>query len=188
MAQVSVVIVSRNEGEHLRSTVSSLRAGLPQGGEIVIVDDNSTDGSADRLEDDGGPPVVRVLRQRERLGVSQARNLGARQCHGDVVVFGDAHIEAPPSWVSPLLEALADPGVGVVGPVISNMDDRTLKGWGLHFSDPWLDWRSLHRKEGPIPTRSRCWAAVSWRCAARSSKPPAVSTRAWSGTASRTRS
>ena len=46
---VSLIVVSHNEGEWLRKTVNSLARTIPLGGEILVVDDSSTDGSVDRL-------------------------------------------------------------------------------------------------------------------------------------------
>ena len=44
---ISVIVPSLNEGELLRRTINSLRSGLPENGEIIVVDDGSTDGGAD---------------------------------------------------------------------------------------------------------------------------------------------
>jgi LPS sulfotransferase NodH/GT2 family glycosyltransferase/SAM-dependent methyltransferase len=146
-----VVIVSHNEGVYLRRTIDSLRPGLPPGGKIVVVDDASTDGSADELQDEA---AVVVVRPGERLGVSRSRNLGASYTGGHTVVFCDAHIEAPRSWASPLLGVLEDPAVGAVGAVISNLKNRTSKGYGLGFCGPALKWKYLPlqgREPYPVP-------------------------------------
>ena len=60
MIPVSVVITSLNEGELLRQTVDNHLARLPSGGEIVVVDDGSTDGSTDFLN--GNYEGVTLLR------------------------------------------------------------------------------------------------------------------------------
>jgi glycosyltransferase involved in cell wall biosynthesis len=57
-APVSVVIVTHNEGELLASTVASFLASLPEGGEIVVVDDLSTDGSAGQLPAESIPTSI----------------------------------------------------------------------------------------------------------------------------------
>ena len=52
--EISVVVVTLNEGDMLRSTVTSLDATLPEDAEIVVVDGGSTDGSADFLQGTNG--------------------------------------------------------------------------------------------------------------------------------------
>ena len=51
---VSVVIVTHNEGGELARTVEAIRETVPESTEIVVIDDVSTDGSADALEADEG--------------------------------------------------------------------------------------------------------------------------------------
>jgi glycosyltransferase involved in cell wall biosynthesis len=135
MTSLSVVIISLNEGESLRRTVDNLLAGLPSQSEIIVVDDSSTDGSTAFLSD--GYPGVTVLRPPERLGVSRARNFGARHAHGDVLVFSDAHVCAPPGWSEPLLEVLARPEVGAVAPAIGVM--RSAAGESVGYGQKWCD-------------------------------------------------
>jgi glycosyltransferase involved in cell wall biosynthesis len=118
MTNVSVMIISLNEGDALRSTVDSMSATLPPGSEIIVVDDGSTDGSTDFLRDQ---PSVTLLQPAERLGVAKARNFGAQHAHGKVLVFSDAHVTTPAGWCEPLVDLLAHPEVGAVAPAVSMM-------------------------------------------------------------------
>jgi glycosyltransferase involved in cell wall biosynthesis len=68
---VSVVIVTHNEGDNLRRTVEATRATVPDSTEIVVIDDASTDGSAERLESEPGIVIERPDRP---LGISAGRN------------------------------------------------------------------------------------------------------------------
>ncbi|MBN2131268.1 MAG: class I SAM-dependent methyltransferase [Sedimentisphaerales bacterium] len=104
--RVAVVMPSHNEGDRLAHTVRCLLAGgAGVVGEIVIVDDGSTDGSIDAI--DPGPRlgnevqfmrhgvVIRVVRFAERRGVAAARQYGGELAyrHGAaVVLFMDAHV------------------------------------------------------------------------------------------------
>jgi len=125
---VSVVIPSHDEGHRLASTVDSLLAALPLTAEVIVVDDCSTDGSADRLDYIDGR--VRVLRPPERLGVAGARNYGASVSRGSLLVFCDAHVSVAPGWLRPLAEALTVADVGAVAPGITSMDVGAT-GYGL---------------------------------------------------------
>jgi GT2 family glycosyltransferase len=140
-ASVSAVIVSHNEGDMLRRTVLNLRGTLPADGEIVVLDDASTDGSADASG--WGVPGVRVFRPADRLGAARARNFGAQQARGEMIVFCDAHIEAPPGWVDRFAAALERRDVGAVGATISAMGSPSLKGCGFTWRDPYLNVRWL---------------------------------------------
>jgi GT2 family glycosyltransferase len=149
---VSVIVVSHNEGAWLRKTVDSLAGTIPLSGEIVVVDDNSTDGSVDRLLPQDR---VRILRPKRRLGASRARNFGARHARGRILVFCDAHIEAPQRWFPPFRAALARPRVGLVGPAATEMNSRDVKGFGLRIVDAglncnWLDQLSSSPYEVPL--------------------------------------
>ena len=158
---VSVVVVSHNEGDHLRRTVDSLLAGLPPDGEVVVIDDGSTDGSASCLAT--RYLGVTVVRPESRLGVSAARNLGAAQARGDVLVFSDAHVAAPPGWLAPLCEVLAEPGVGAVGPVVSAMGRPDARGHGFHWKDAALnvEWLPRQLEEPyPVPMMAGCFLAL----------------------------
>ncbi len=47
--KISVVVISRNEGRELKRTVENFDDTLPAGSEIIVIDDGSSDGSANHL-------------------------------------------------------------------------------------------------------------------------------------------
>jgi GT2 family glycosyltransferase len=150
---MSVVVASHNEGGYLRRTVQSLLASVPADGELIVVDDGSTDGSADCLV--RGYGGVTILRPAERLGAAGARNFGARHARGEVLVFSDAHIEAPLGWAASVLTVLGRPEVGAVGPAMSDMRHPTNKGYGFRWRDAaltveWLAQQQTHPYPVPL--------------------------------------
>jgi GT2 family glycosyltransferase len=158
---ISVVMVSHNEGENLRRTVKSFLAALPAGGELIVVDDHSTDGSAAALAGTGGP--VRVVRPAERLGVARSRNFGASHAGGDVLVFSDAHVDVPDRWWEPFLEVLAWEEVGAVGPVVSSLEQRESRGYGSRWRDASLniEWLPSQGSDPyPVPLLVGCFTAA----------------------------
>lgn len=82
--RVSVIIPAYNAAQTIRATLDSL---VGQAGEIIVVDDGSTDGTADLVA--GEYPGVVLLRQENR-GVSAARNSGMAAATGDYIAFVDA--------------------------------------------------------------------------------------------------
>lgn len=147
---MSAVIVSHNEGDMLRRTVFNLLETLPPDGEVIVLDDASTDGSAD--PNGWGRERVSVLRPPERLGAARARNYGGEHARGAMLVFCDAHIETPPGWVERFQTVLRQPQVGAVGAVVSALGNPGLKGYGFHWSDAQLNVRWLPRQgRDPYP-------------------------------------
>src|SRR5260370_14241143 len=104
--KISVVVISRNEGSELKRTVENFDDTLPAGGEVIVIDDGSTDGSADHLA---------LRRDRIRLhraqgyGVARARNFGARQARCHVIVYADAHLRLRSDWWQSIVAVLWDP-------------------------------------------------------------------------------
>ncbi|KAH8850307.1 polypeptide N-acetylgalactosaminyltransferase 9 [Schistosoma japonicum] len=74
--------------------------------------------------------VVKIVRTKRREGLIRARMLGAAQSSGKVLVFLDSHIECTTGWLEPLLDRIAYNSSIVVVPVISTINDKTLK---YHF-------------------------------------------------------
>src|SRR5215211_1161545 len=111
--RASVVVVAHNEGDELPATVAALLATTPDGTEIVVVDDQSDDGSPSAVP---SAPGVTVLRTAERSGITRSRNLGAAHATGDVLVFSDGHVRTEPGWLEPLAEELSAAGVGAAAP------------------------------------------------------------------------
>jgi hypothetical protein len=110
-ARVSVIVPARDSAATLAECLRSLRAqDWPREAlELVCVDDGSTDATA-RI---AGELADRVVRPAEApAGPAAARNAGAAAAVGEVLVFLDADVVAPPGTVRALAAALLeDPGL-----------------------------------------------------------------------------
>lgn len=151
--------MSHNEGDNLRRTVHGLLATLPRDAELVVVDDVSSDASAEILAD--SYPTVRVVRPATRLGVAAARNYGARRSSGRIVVFSDAHVDVPTGWFDAFADVLEDPAVGAAAPAATGMD-RGACGYGRTWVDAALTERWLPRRSDspyPVPLLSGLFLA-----------------------------
>jgi GT2 family glycosyltransferase len=130
--RTSVVVITHNEGDRLRRTVDELATTLPDEAEIVVVDDHSTDGSADLpLADER----LRVVRPPTRFGIARSRNYGAAHARGEVLVFTDAHMSFDPGWLAPIRDALESPDVGAASLPVAAIDDSRCKGYGIRWKD-----------------------------------------------------
>jgi glycosyltransferase involved in cell wall biosynthesis len=105
--RVSVVVPVHNGERFIAESVRSVLRQTRPVFECVVVDDGSTDGTADVLR--GFDGAVRVIRQ-ARAGVGAARNAGMRAASGDHFAFLDADDVWMPRKVERQLEALASAG------------------------------------------------------------------------------
>ncbi|MET8418726.1 bifunctional polysaccharide deacetylase/glycosyltransferase family 2 protein [Streptomyces sp. NPDC005098] len=108
---VSVLVPAFNERECIANTVRSLVAS-EHPIEIIVIDDGSTDGTADIVEA-MRLPNVRVIRQRN-AGKPAALNNGIAHARHDIVVMMDGDTVFEPATVRELVQPFADPKVGAV--------------------------------------------------------------------------
>jgi len=125
--KVSIVIPVFNEQESLPALLTRTLAAcrqLTQTFEIVLVDDGSTDNSAEMLTDAAEDPencVVAVLLNRN-YGQHSAIMAGFNQVTGDLIITLDADLQNPPEEI-PHLVRKAEEGYDVVGTVRANRQD-----------------------------------------------------------------
>jgi glycosyltransferase involved in cell wall biosynthesis len=86
-SSVSVVVPAYNAAPFLRAALDSVLAQTEPVAEVLVVDDGSTDATAEIAAGYAAP--VRLLRQ-ENAGVSAARNHGIREARGEWIAFLDA--------------------------------------------------------------------------------------------------
>jgi len=87
---VSVIVPAWNAAEVLGEALESVRCQTYQQLEVLVVDDGSTDGTAEVARRFCAPDSRFHLIRQENLGVSAARNAGIRQAHGEWIAFLDA--------------------------------------------------------------------------------------------------
>lgn len=111
--RVSVVIPTYNSGPLVAEAVASALAQTRPAHEVIVIDDGSTDDTADRLAAFGR--AVRYVRQKNG-GVAAARNAGVRLASGEVIGFLDADDVWHPRKLGLQLAALsARPDLGMIG-------------------------------------------------------------------------
>jgi glycosyltransferase involved in cell wall biosynthesis len=117
MSEVSFVVISYNLRPFLAACLHSIAASAPLDSEVIVVDDGSSDGSADEaaavLAELGWPD--RVIRQLNQ-GPGAARNAGLQQASGRWVCFVDGDDVLDPTGFAALLSvARAHPQATVTG-------------------------------------------------------------------------
>ena len=122
---IDIVIVNWNSGLQLQECVESvLEYGSDQYAQIIIVDNGSTDGSADRID---GLSGVKVIFAHDNLGFAAACNMGAAEGNSPYILFlnPDTKIQKD-SLTIPLsfMEKTENAGVGVCGAQLFDEENK----------------------------------------------------------------
>lgn len=99
---ISVVMPAWNRSDRIAVAIRSVLAQSHRHFELLIVDDGSTDGTAEIAAAFTSDPRVRVIKG-EHGGVSAARNLGLEAATGEII----AYLDSDNSWKSWFLDAMA---------------------------------------------------------------------------------
>ena len=111
--RASIIIVSYNNREDITRCLESVRRTACPGYEVIVVDNASTDGSADAVA--AGFPEATTVRSSANLGFGGGCNLGATRARAEFLVFLNPDTIVEPGWLSALVNALdANSRVGLV--------------------------------------------------------------------------
>ena len=97
---VSIIIPAYNQDVYLRQSIDSALAQTYQPVEIIVVDDGSTDDTADIAQNYG--EQIRYIYQ-ENLGLAGARNSGIRAAHGELIGLLDADDIWEPTYLETIV-------------------------------------------------------------------------------------
>jgi GT2 family glycosyltransferase len=115
---VSVVMVLYGGWKLALRAMSALAANTDPCFELVLVDNASPDDSLARVEEH--VEGATIIRNESNRGFGGASNQGAQRARGRYLCFLNSDAVVEPGWLPPLLETLADPGVGAVVPLYLN--------------------------------------------------------------------
>lgn len=109
--KISVVVASYNGGRTLKTCLDSLTHLNYPDYEVILVDDGSTDGTREIVQQYS---TVRYIRQ-PNLGLSAARNTGIDAATGEIVAFTDSDCRADEDWLRYLIGDLLSGGFAGIG-------------------------------------------------------------------------
>jgi GT2 family glycosyltransferase len=120
--QLSVIIVSYNSIELLENCLFSVQKAMQTiDGEIIIVDNNSNDGSKESLPSKF--PGVKFIFNNENLGFAKACNQGSKNSSGDHILFLNPDTVLPGTCLSECITFFkTHPDAGAVG--VRMLDDK----------------------------------------------------------------
>ncbi|MFI7605986.1 glycosyltransferase [Micromonospora sp. NPDC049366] len=128
---VSIIVPAYNEQAGIAASVRSLANGDHRGIEVIVVDDGSTDGTADRVEA-LGLRNVRVIRK-PNGGKPSALNTGVAYASHEIIVMVDGDTVFERDSVRRLVQPFADPSVGAVAGNVKVANRRGPLGWWQHI-------------------------------------------------------
>jgi glycosyltransferase involved in cell wall biosynthesis len=109
-SMISIIIPCYNASPTLRTTVASALSQAYQSKEVIIIDDGSTDSSADIINSYGNTIVAHTQPNR---GVSAARNQGTMLAQGEYIQYLDADDLLAPDTLTKRVEALEITGADI---------------------------------------------------------------------------
>jgi hypothetical protein len=138
MSELSVVIVSYNVRAFLEQALTSIQKALvsiPH--EIYLVDNASTDASADLVE--RRFPTVKLIRNRKNMGFARANNQAIRLCQSPFICLINPDTLVQEDTFKVLLQFLADhPEAGAAGCRILNPDGSLQLACRRSYPTPWV--------------------------------------------------
>ncbi|HXE10130.1 MAG TPA: glycosyltransferase family 2 protein [Verrucomicrobiae bacterium] len=156
--RISVVIPVYNEAEHLAACLEAIAAQTLTPYEVIVVDNNSSDETAEVARRFGFVTLLSEPRQ----GVVHARNRGFDAVGGDIIARIDADTVLPPEWLARVNVIFSDMGISAVSgaphyydfplPALADAVDLPLRGrlarklkdtnflWGANMAVRRTDW------------------------------------------------
>jgi glycosyltransferase involved in cell wall biosynthesis len=111
--KLSIVIPVYNEQRTISRVLARVKA-LPVNTEIIVINDCSTDGTKEVLDDLAGPLRLELVHKPKNEGKGAALRTGFRHASGDIVAVQDADLEYDPRDILPLLRPILDKEADVV--------------------------------------------------------------------------
>jgi glycosyltransferase involved in cell wall biosynthesis len=141
---LTVVVPVYDELDNLEALVQRVRDALGAIGvewELVAVDDGSTDGSGERLDELASLDArLRVLHLSENFGQSAALDAGFRHSHGELIAILDADLQTYPEDLPELLRFLREVEADCVVGIRAAREDTAWKRFSSRFANKVRNW------------------------------------------------
>ncbi|MBM4145211.1 MAG: glycosyltransferase [Nitrospira sp.] len=125
---VSIVILTHNQLEHTIKCLDSIKTHTPEPHEIIIVDNNSTDGTLGYLRDYMKARAnLRVISNNSNRGFAGGNNQGISLAHGSYILLLNNDTVVTQGWLSRMLNVLERyPDTDIVGPMSNYVSGQQL--------------------------------------------------------------
>jgi GT2 family glycosyltransferase len=129
----SIIIPAWNGRAYLDDCLTAVLSQAGEGFEVIVVDNASTDGTADHVA--AQYPAVRLIRHEQNRGFAGGCNAGLQAAQGRKLVLLNQDTQVAAGWLEALAQALDRPEIGAVGCKIVHADGRTIQHAGA-----WIEW------------------------------------------------
>ncbi len=134
MSEISIVILTFNSIEFIKSCMDSIFAQDYQDFEVIVVDNGSSDGTVDFIKKDY--PYITLIENKQNLGACKARNQAIELAQSKWVLTLDCDVILEKDFLNKIIK-FADENKGRAGifqPKILNMDKKTIYSYGIYLS------------------------------------------------------
>lgn len=139
MTTISIIIPVFNEGKSIQECLLSLDKQNISGFDVIIVDDGSTDDTLKKVSDLNIRNFKLDILKQSHLGPGVARNLGAENATGDILVFVDADMTFEVDFIYKLINPIINKetiGTFSKEEFVSNKDNIWSKCWNINKNLP----------------------------------------------------
>lgn len=152
MPLVSIVFPAKNEGNNVRTTITSVfQTKTNYLYEIIIVDDGSTDQCCDFVSTLESPNPIQLIKT-EGIGLARAKNLGAQHAKGDYLIFCDAHLQFEDLWIDRMIDPILAGICDSVTPGIAPVNNPSNVGYGQSLNNMLNVRWNVKKQETPFPS------------------------------------
>jgi len=127
--EVSIIILNWNGRRYLERCISAVMAQAHPSCEVILVDNGSTDGSADFISIIF--PDVKVIKNGKNLGFSKGVNIGIERAAGKVIILLNPDVIVKEDWLIEMIQAMvSDEMIGIAGCKLLYPDNKTIQHAG----------------------------------------------------------
>lgn len=144
---ISVILPTYKERENLDELFQRINSSLTkQDYEIILVDDNSPDGTAKKARELSENYPIKVFVRKQDFGLAKSVIKGFKEADGDHIVVMDADLQHPPEKIPKLLEELDENDLAIGSRF---KESKSVEGWSLK--------RKLLNRGSAIPAKIVMW-------------------------------
>jgi glycosyltransferase involved in cell wall biosynthesis len=158
MTKVSIIVPTYNEASVIRECLESLSMQSTSDFEVIVVDDGSTDSTFKLLSELRVNDLDLKIMQGSHMGAGAARNLGAEQALGQILVFVDADMSFSKDFIGNLIKPILS---GETKGTFSR--DENVSNWGNVWARCWNvneGWEEGKRHPKNYPDRQPVFRAI----------------------------